>query len=124
MDKSWLVPPTSHIARTRMMRAALTTLVVILITCASSLMMMTDKARAVGTDHPFCMQGRDYPALSACNFDSYAACEAIAFEFRSICIPNPYFVGETDDPYYVNPYFPKPAKPRRVKSPRHHHQSS
>jgi hypothetical protein len=56
-------------------------------------------AQAVGTRHPFCLQGDEYPGLSYCTFDSYGQCMATASGRRLACIANPYFVGETDDPY-------------------------
>jgi hypothetical protein len=56
-------------------------------------------ARAVGDRHAFCLQGRDAPGLSQCTFDTYAQCMATASGRFLTCIANPYFVGETDDPY-------------------------
>jgi hypothetical protein len=56
-------------------------------------------AQAVGTRHPFCLQGDEYPGLSYCTFDSYGQCMATASGRFLSCIANPYYVGETDDPY-------------------------
>jgi hypothetical protein len=56
-------------------------------------------AQAVGSRHPFCLQGNEYPGLSACTFDSYEQCLATASGRRVYCIANPYFAGATDDPY-------------------------
>jgi Protein of unknown function (DUF3551) len=55
--------------------------------------------QAVGSRHPFCLQGDEYPGLSACTFDTYAQCLATASGRKVYCIANPYFAGETDDPY-------------------------
>jgi hypothetical protein len=59
----------------------------------------TMPAHAVGDRYPFCLQGDDAPGLSQCTFDTYAQCMATASGRRLTCIANPYFVGETDDPY-------------------------
>lgn len=56
-------------------------------------------AQAVGSRHPFCLQGDEYPGLSACTFDSYEQCLATASGRKVYCIANPYFAGATDDPY-------------------------
>jgi len=58
----------------------------------------TAPAEAVGTHYPFCIQGNDQPGLSNCTFVSYQQCQATASGRRLWCIPNPYFVGESDDP--------------------------
>jgi hypothetical protein len=77
---------------------------------ASSLAFLnTAPAQAVGSRHPFCLQGPQYPALSTCTFDTYAQCQATASGRDLYCIANPYFVGESDDPYaYRNRYRPFP----------------
>jgi Protein of unknown function (DUF3551) len=56
-------------------------------------------ARAVGDRHAFCLQGNDAPGLSNCTFDTYAQCMATASGRFLTCMANPYFVGESDDPY-------------------------
>src|SRR5262249_12144207 len=56
-------------------------------------------AQAVGSRHPFCLQGDEYPGLSACYFDTYAQCLATASGRKVYCIANPYFAGASDDPY-------------------------
>jgi hypothetical protein len=56
-------------------------------------------AQAVGGRHPFCLQGDEYPGLSYCTFDSYGQCMATASGRLLTCVANPYYVGETDDPY-------------------------
>lgn len=81
-------------------------------------------ANAYGTRHAFCLQGgEEYPGLSNCTFDTYAQCQASASGRNLSCIANPYFSGESDDPYaYQNRgrafppnYIPVPpmAYPRR-----------
>jgi hypothetical protein len=49
-------------------------------------------AAAVGTHFPFCMQGRDHPALSDCTYTSYQQCAATASGRFLYCIANPYYV--------------------------------
>jgi hypothetical protein len=66
-------------------------------------------AKAVGSRHPFCLQGDEYPGLSACYFDTYEQCLATASGRKVYCVSNPYFAGATDDPYaYKNRYRPFP----------------
>jgi hypothetical protein len=54
-------------------------------------------AGAVGTRHPFCIQGDQYPGLSNCTFDSYEQCQATASGRYLQCIENPYY-NSGDDP--------------------------
>ena len=69
----------------------------------------TAPAQAVGSRHPFCLQGQEYPALSGCTFDSYAQCQASASGRRLYCIANRFFAGKSSDPYaYPNRYRPFP----------------
>ena len=56
-------------------------------------------ARAFGTHHPFCLTGDEWPGLSNCRFDTYAQCQASASGRALTCIANPYFAGQSDDPY-------------------------
>ncbi|AWL95877.1 hypothetical protein ABIA00_000993 [Bradyrhizobium ottawaense] len=56
-------------------------------------------ARAFGTHHPFCLTGDEWPGLSNCRFDTYTQCQASASGRALTCIANPYFVGQSDDPY-------------------------
>ncbi|MEK9281410.1 MULTISPECIES: DUF3551 domain-containing protein [unclassified Bradyrhizobium] len=56
-------------------------------------------ARADGVNHPPCMTGDEWPGLSNCRFGSYAQCQASASGRALTCIANPYFVGQSDDPY-------------------------
>ena len=62
-------------------------------------MLHTSPAQAVGFSHPFCIQGNEYPGLSGCTFDSYGQCMATASGRFLTCISNPYYLGQTDDPY-------------------------
>ena len=55
--------------------------------------------QAVGFSHPFCIQGQEYPGLSGCTFDSYGQCMATASGRFLTCVSNPYYLGQTDDPY-------------------------
>jgi Protein of unknown function (DUF3551) len=74
--------------------------VVVAAIAASWLMILgAPPAHAVGTRHPFCLQGEDYPGLSYCAFDNYGQCMATASGRFLTCIANPYFAGPTDDPY-------------------------
>lgn len=50
-------------------------------------------AEAVGTRHPYCIQGEEYPGLSNCTYDSYEQCAATASGRFLYCIANPYFAG-------------------------------
>ncbi len=68
-------------------------------------------AHAVGTLHPFCIQGNQYPGLSNCTFDSYAQCQASASGRFLTCIANPFFAGRSYDPYAYPSHFRAP--PRR-----------
>jgi hypothetical protein len=76
----------------------------------------TMPARAVGSRHAFCLQGNDAPGLSNCTFDTYAQCMATASGRFLTCIANPYFVGESDDPYvYQNRG--RPIPPQYITAP-------
>ncbi len=67
-------------------------------------------AHAFGERHPFCLQGDEWPGLSNCRFDSYAQCQASASGRALTCIANPYFSGQSDDPY-AYPYRPRAPAP-------------
>ena len=57
-------------------------------------------AHAYGARHAFCIQGgEEYPGLSDCTFDTYEQCLASASGRGLNCIANPYFAGQSDDPY-------------------------
>jgi hypothetical protein len=59
----------------------------------------TAPAEAVGTRHPFCLQGNEYPGLSNCIWDSYEQCQATASGRFLYCIENPYYnPGDDNDP--------------------------
>lgn len=55
--------------------------------------------RAFGTHHAFCLTGDEWPGLSNCTFDTYAQCQASSSGRALTCIANPYFAGQSDDPY-------------------------
>ena len=82
-------------------------------------MMFSTPLHAYGHRHAFCIQGDEYPGLSTCTFDTYAQCLASASGRNLYCIANPYFGGESDDPYaYQNRgrrlppgYVPSPPNP-------------
>ncbi len=63
-------------------------------------------ANAYGVRHPFCITGDEWPGLSNCTFDSYDQCRASASGRPLTCIANPYFAGQSDDPYAY------PGRPR------------
>jgi hypothetical protein len=65
-------------------------------------------AAAVGTQYPFCMQGRTVPGLSDCSYTSYEQCAATASGRLLYCINNPYF-----DPGVR--YYPGSHRGRRVR---------
>lgn len=67
-------------------------------------------AQAYGINHAFCLQGgEEYPGLSNCTFDSYEQCQASASGRGLTCIANPYFAGQSSDPYaYQNRDRPLP----------------
>ncbi len=56
-------------------------------------------AHAVGSLHPFCLQGRDSPGLSDCSYDSYGQCMATASGRFLYCVENPFFGGGRYDAY-------------------------
>ncbi len=75
--------------------------IVVTVLAASGLAMLGAlPAEAVGTRHPFCLQGQEYPGLSYCTFDSYGQCMATASGRHLSCIANPFYAGQT------SPLFP------------------
>jgi hypothetical protein len=68
----------------------------------------TAPARAFGERHPFCLQGDEWPGLSNCRFDTYAQCQASASGRSLQCIANPFFAGQSDDPYATPNRAPPP----------------
>jgi hypothetical protein len=89
----------------------------------ASTMLNSTPADAYGIRHAFCIQGDEYPGLSTCTFDTYAQCLASASGRNLSCIANPFFGGETDDPYaYRNRahrvpegYVPYPPNPYQYR---------
>ena len=70
----------------------------------------TTPALAFGTHHAFCLTGDEWPGLSNCMFDSYAQCQASSSGRALTCIANPYFAGQSDDPY-AYPNRPRAQRP-------------
>src|SRR3974390_1973947 len=91
------------------------------VTIGALTLIAASPARAVGTQHAFCLQGDEYPGLSYCPFDTYAQCQATASGRNLSCVANPYFRGESDDPYayqnrggaFAPGYNPAPTPYRR-----------
>jgi len=89
----------------------------------ASTLLSNAPAFAYGTRHAFCIQGDEYPGLSACTFDTYAQCQASASGRNLECLANPYFDGASDDPYaYQNRarrippgYVPDPPNPYQYR---------
>ena len=76
----------------------------------------TMPAQSAGDRHAFCLQGDEFPGLSNCTFDTYAQCQASASGRNLECMANPYFVGESDDPYaYQNRN--RPIPPNYIPAP-------
>jgi Protein of unknown function (DUF3551) len=50
-------------------------------------------AAAVGTRHPYCMQGSGAPGRGNCTFNSLAQCRATASGRRMRCVANPFYNG-------------------------------
>jgi len=66
-------------------------LVLAMLAASGLAMIGTAPALAVGTRHPFCIQGTEHPGLSNCTFDSYQQCQATASGRFLYCVENPYF---------------------------------
>ena len=82
--------------------------IVITVLAAAGLATLTaPPAQAVGTRHPFCLQGDEFPGLSHCTFDSYEQCMATASGRFLTCIANPLFRGPGRQPLCV----PHPQSP-------------
>ena len=74
--------------------------IVITVLAAAGLATLTaPPAQAVGTRHPFCLQGDEFPGLCHCTFDSYEQCMATASGRFLTCIANPFFGDLADNPY-------------------------
>lgn len=79
------------------------------LTAGASTLLSSSPVHAYGVRHAFCLQGDEYPGLSACTYDTYAQCLASASGRNLSCIANPYFGGPTIDPYaYQNRARPFP----------------
>jgi hypothetical protein len=74
-----------------MMRNLLRNLVLALLAGGGLALAGTAPVAAIGTNHPFCIQGDEYPGLSNCTFNSYQQCQATASGRFLQCIENPYF---------------------------------
>ena len=66
-------------------------LVLALLATSGLAMIGAAPAQAVGSRHPFCIQGNEYPGLSNCTYDSYEQCQASASGRFLYCIANPYY---------------------------------
>jgi hypothetical protein len=81
-----------------------------LLAAAALALLGTAPAGAVGTRHPFCIQGETIPALSDCSYDSLEQCRATASGRILYCLQNPYYVPEgaarTDRHRHVVPVYP------------------
>jgi hypothetical protein len=73
--------------------------VVLALLAASGLAVGAVPAEAVGTRYPFCLQGKDSPALSNCTYTSYQQCQATASGQFLYCIENPYYNPCDQRPY-------------------------
>ena len=79
-------------------------LVLAMLAASGLAMIGTAPAQAVGTRHPFCIQGTEHPGLSSCTFDSYQQCQATASGRFLYCVENPYFnAGDPDPRAYRGP---------------------
>lgn len=93
--------------------------VLLALAAGASTLLSSAPASAYGIRHAFCIQGDEYPGLSTCSFDTYAQCLASASGRNLYCIANPYFGGETGDPYayqnrdrpFPRGYVPSPPNP-------------
>ena len=79
-------------------------LVLALLAASGLAMIGTAPAQAVGTRHPFCIQGAEHPGPSNCTFDSYQQCQASASGRFLYCVENPYYIaGDPDARAYRGP---------------------
>ena len=65
----------------------------------AGLTLISSPAHAFPAPHAFCLQGDVYPGWSFCKFDTYAQCWATASGINAACVANPFYRGESDDPY-------------------------
>jgi hypothetical protein len=75
-------------------------LILALLAAGGLAMLNSAPAEAVGTRHPFCIQGDEFPGLSNCTFDSYGQCLATASGRFLYCMENPYYAGDIDSRAY------------------------
>lgn len=73
-------------------------------------------AQAYGVRHAFCLTGDEWPGLSNCTFDGYEQCQASASGRALTCVANPYFAGQSDDPY-AYPNRPRTLEPNYSSPP-------
>jgi len=73
-------------------------LVLALLATSGLAMIGAAPAQAVGSRHPFCIQGNEYPGLSNCTYDSYEQCQASASGRFLYCVENPYYIAGDPDP--------------------------
>jgi uncharacterized protein DUF3551 len=88
--------------------------ILLLATACGLAVLGAQPAGAVGTRYPYCIQGDDQPGLSNCTFTSYEQCAATASGRRLWCIPNPYYVGDSDaapPPGTYGRFLPPPPPP-------------
>lgn len=68
----------------------------------------SEPARAFGTHHAFCLTGDEWPGLSTARSTPIRSVRRARRAGALTCIANPYFGGESDDPY---------AYPNRPRAP-------
>ena len=71
-------------------------LVLAMLAASGLAMIGTAPAGAVGTRHPFCIQGTEQPGLSNCTFDSYQQCQATASGRFLYCVESYYIAGDPE----------------------------
>ena len=88
------------------------TVVLALLPASGLAMVGSAPAEAVGTRYPFCLRGREYPALSNCTFTSKEQCQATASGRALYCIENPYYnPGDRDPRAYRSRHRARPIEP-------------
>ena len=91
-------------------------LIATVIALAGLLSISSLPAQAYPARHAFCLRGDVYPGWSFCNYDTYAQCWATAAGINAYCLANPFYRGESDDPYaYQNR--PRPHAPGPYPAP-------
>jgi hypothetical protein len=92
-------------------------LVAAALAATSLALIVSTPAHAVGSRHPFCLQGDEVPGLSDCSYDSYAQCQATASGRFLTCMANPFFAGANAGYSYQG----QPAHRHRHHHHHHHH---